>query len=328
MKQKGLGVLRKVLTILPLVQANQGIRVAELARLTGIPEQELAGDLPDLVNLCGVPPYSPVDLVDLEVEGDRVTIRFADQFRRPIRLTLREALALDMALAGFAKEDAGPFADAVRGLRAKVRAALSPEVARDVNQAGKRIGLVGSPGLAGKILSVLKDALLRQVEVRVEYFSRSSGKLSPRTLRTYGFYEQSGHWYVVAWSVERERLMTFRADRIRSVVPLKMEYVIPEEFEVATYRQSGPPDAEGKGVSVTIRFEPEVARFAREGFPAVEFRDEEDGGVVAHLTVTGHAWLVSELLRWGGGATVLSPPEIRRELRERVAEALAQYGRK
>ena len=43
--------------------------------------------------LCGVPPYSPVDLVDLSIQGDRVSIRFAEPFGRPVRLTLPEAIA-------------------------------------------------------------------------------------------------------------------------------------------------------------------------------------------------------------------------------------------
>ncbi len=326
MKGHGLVVLRKVLAILPLVQAHQGIQVAELSRLTGIPEAEIAGDLPDLVNLCGVPPYSPIDLVDLEVEDDRVTIRFADQFRRPVRLTLKEALALELALTGFEEEDDGPFAQAVAGIREKVRAALSPRVAQDVSQAGERISAVRSPGLAGKMLLILKDAMNRQVEVSVEYFSRSSGRISRRTIQPYGFYEQTGHWYVVARSVERERVMTFRADRIRSAEPGHAGYDIPDEFEVATYRGRGAPDPVGDGVEATIRFGAEIARFAREAFPAHRVVELDDGAVEATLVTSGTAWLVSELLRWGGGAEVVSPPEIRRELRQRATETLARYG--
>ncbi len=326
MKGRGLVVLRKVLAILPLVRAHQGISVAELSRLTGIPETEIAGDLPNLVNLCGVPPYSPVDLVDLEVEGDRVTIRFAEQFRRPVRLTLKEALALELALTGVADEDAGPFAVAVAGIREKVRRALSPRVAQEVSQAGEHISAVRSPGLAGKMLRVLKDAMNLQVVVTIEYFSRSSGRISSRVIEPYGFYEQAGHWYVVARAVERDRVMTFRADRIRSATPGDEEYEIPDGFEVATYRRQGPPSPVESGVMVTVRFGPEIARFARETFPAREFVEDADGAVTATLQTTGTAWLVSELLRWGGGAVVVDPPEIRRELAERARAALSRYG--
>ncbi len=326
MKGGSLDVVRKVLAILPLVQASQGIPVTELARLTGIPEAEIAGDLPDLVNLCGVPPYSPVDLVDLEVEGDRVTIRFAEQFRRPVRLTLKEALALELALTGFTGEEAGPFADAVAGIRRKVRAALSPQVARNVSQAGEHIEALPAPGLAGKMLAILKEAMNRQVTVTIEYFSRSSGRISRREIQPYGFFEQGGHWYVVARSVERERVMTFRADRIRSATPGREEYEIPEDFEVAAYRRRGPPSPTDADLVVKIRFDPEIARFARETFPAREFTEEPSGAVMATVMTTGTAWLVSELLRWGAGAEVIEPDEIREQLLERARRTLERYG--
>jgi len=326
LKRRGLDLLRKALAVLPVVRANQGIRVSELARMTGIPEVEIVTDLPRLVNLCGVPPYSPMDLVDLAVEGDRVSLRFADQFRRPVRLTLREALALDMALSGWEEEPASPFAKAVAGIRGKVRAVVSPEVADEIDRVDDRISAVKPTGRAGQMLALLKEALSRQVEAELEYYSRSRGRLSRRSVRPYGIYEQDGHWYVAAHDAERDRVITLRADRIRTCELTALEYVIPDDFEVATLRREGPPDPEG-AVDVEVRFIPDIARFAREGFPASSFSEEEDGSVVARLRTTGTAWLISELLRWGGKAFVVAPDSLREELLSRCAGALRLYGR-
>jgi len=120
--------------------------------------------------------------------------------------------------------------------------------------------------------------------------------------------------------------MTFRADRIRSAIPGSRDYEIPDGFEVAAYRHQGPPSQVEAGLTVAVSFDPGIARFARETFPAREFVDGEDGSVTATLKTSGTAWLVSELLRWGGGAVVVDPPEIRRELMERARETLARYG--
>jgi predicted DNA-binding transcriptional regulator YafY len=322
----GLGLLRKVLAILPVVQANQGIRVKDLSRLTGIPASEIVTDLPRLVNLCGVPPYSPMDLVDLHVEGDRVSIRFANQFRRPVRLTLAEALALDLALAGLDREEDEKLASAVRGIREKVRAALTPEVAEGLEQTTDRISSVPGPGRAGRTVARLKEALSRQVEVRIEYFSRGSGRLGTRVVCPYGVYEQAGHFYIVAWDHESEDLRTFRADRIRSAELTETEYEIPDEFEVGSFRRTGPPEPAGPAISATIRFRPdEASRFAREDFPAQETRDEPDGSMVATIRTSSLAWLTAELLMWGGWAEVEGPKELRNELRDRARATLALY---
>jgi proteasome accessory factor C len=324
-----LSSLRKVLAILPVVQANQGIRVGELARITGIPEQEIVSDLPDLVNLVGIPPYSPGDLVDFEIEGDRVRIRFAEQFRRPVCLTLREALALDMALAGLEEEAEGPFARAVAGIRAKVRAALAPEVAAELSRAAPGILGVAGPGRAGDRVARVKAALERQLELRIEYFSHSSGRLAERLLRPYGIYEQGGHYYVVGWSEPPGRILTLRADRIRSVCRNGKEYEVPEDFEVGAYRRESVPEsgAERVGHAVTVRFEPDRARFARELFPASRLEAEPDGSLRAELRTRGTFWLVSELLRWGSSAYVEAPRSVRRELLRAARRTRELYGR-
>jgi predicted DNA-binding transcriptional regulator YafY len=323
----GLAVLRKVLTSLPGGRANQGIRGEDLSRQTGISVEEIVTELPQLVNLCGVPPYSPADLVDLEIEGDRVRIHFADQFRRPVRLTLPEALALDMALAGWEEEEEGPFAAAVTGIRAKVRGALSPDVAESVGEAAKRISSVSGPGRAGQMVARLSDAMSRQVEVRIEYFSKRSGRLAARTIRPYGVFEQRGHWYVVAFDDSRDEIRTFRADRIREAESTGVDYEIPDEFEVGRYRRSGPPEPEEPAVEAEIRFDAEVARFVRDGFPASAIEEHEGGGVTATVRASGTAWLVSELLKWGAAAEVVGPDELRDALRGAAEQALARYGR-
>jgi len=324
--KRGLDAVRKVLAILPVVTKNQGIRVSELSRQTGIPEKEILTELPQLVNLCGVPPYSPVDLVDLSIQGDRVSIRFAEPFGRPVRLTLAEALALFMALAGWEESGEGPFARAVLSIREKVRAALSPEIAEELNQTVGRISAVEGPGRAAGIVSHLKDALNRQVEVDIEYFSRSSGTLSTRRVRPYGIYEQSGRFYLAGWSDPPGRIITLRADRMRRVTPTEREYEIPVEFEVATLRREIVPRPEAPKLTARIRFDVDASRWAREFFPATTIEEEEDGAVVATVRTSGRFWLVSELLLWGGRSRVLEPEGLREELVARARETLAQYG--
>jgi len=44
--------------------------------------------------MSGLPPYGPGDLIDVDFQGDRVTVTMADYFGRPLRLSRSEALAL------------------------------------------------------------------------------------------------------------------------------------------------------------------------------------------------------------------------------------------
>jgi predicted DNA-binding transcriptional regulator YafY len=166
------------------------------------------------------------------------------------------------------------------------------------------------------------------VEVSIVYFSKTRGRLGRRILRPHGLFEREGHYYVVGWCDPPGRVITLRVDRIREVEEGAEEYEIPDDFEVSTYRMDSLPEPEGPAHRVRVRFDPDVARFARELFPAQDLEEAEDGAIVATVRTNGVYWLVSEILRWGRGAEVLSPPEFREEVVSRARSALERYGRK
>ena len=90
--------LARLLSLLPYLIRHQDIALSELVRRLGAPAEAIVDDLDHLL-LCGVPPYGPGDYVGTVVEGDRISIRAADHFRRPIRWTHPEILALTIALS-------------------------------------------------------------------------------------------------------------------------------------------------------------------------------------------------------------------------------------
>ena len=117
--------LRRVLAMVPWVAAQDGPRISEVCARFGCTQDELLEDL-NLLFLCGLHPYTPDALIDVDVAGDRVWIRYADYFSRPLRLTPAEGMALVAAgnavLATPGADSSGPLA---RGLT-KIAAVLGP----------------------------------------------------------------------------------------------------------------------------------------------------------------------------------------------------------
>ena len=85
--------LGRLLAIVPWVAAHDGPEVSEVCRRFEVGEKELLDDL-GLLFLCGVHPFTPDVLIDVDVADGRVWIRMADYFRRPLRLSPQEGLAL------------------------------------------------------------------------------------------------------------------------------------------------------------------------------------------------------------------------------------------
>ena len=314
--------LRHALTIIPLIQSHQGITVEELARRTGLSELEITEEVGSLVMMCGVPPYQPNNYVSLWVQGGRVYIRFAEQFERPVRLVLTEALALLIALKPLEARQ-HPFHEAVGALRRKILEALSPEAKRAIGRAEKAF-LVKSRTAGGRIAQ-LRDAMARCRELRITYWSAHRAATSERVIRPYGMVEHGGDWYVVAHDSLRGKPVTFRVDRIREARMLDTEYEVPADFDVQEWnkdRDFVPPAGD---TVARVRFSPEAARFAREELPAKNCKDEPSGSLVASVPVQSEVWFLSWLFQFGGGVEVLEPPELREKVRATCRAILAYY---
>ena len=321
--------LRRALTLIPLLQRRQGMSVAEIARYLGISPREVTEEVRDLVMMCGVPPYFPHNYIGFYLEGDRVFVRFAEHFRRPVRLTLPEALSLTLALRSLegGAGGGGAFSPALAGLRRKIQEVLVPEDARTLRDAERRIVAPRGPGAeAARRLQALRDAMARLRKVRIEYFTAHRGALTERVIHPYGVVEQGGDWYCVAWDSVRGREVPFRVDRVRSVTPVDEGYEVPETFDAARWRSPEMFRPTGEETQVRVRYGPEIARFLREQSDPRDVEDAPDGGVVRRLRSSSIEWVVQHVLRHAPHAEVLDPPEARAAVAETCRAVLDGAG--
>ncbi|MEA2447500.1 MAG: proteasome accessory factor, partial [Actinomycetota bacterium] len=108
--------LGRILLLLPYAIQHPGVSVGELARKFDVDKRDLLDDL-QLVFMCGLPGYGPGDLIDVDLDEDRVYIRMADYFAAPLRLSPAEALVLYAGTAALAAlpgmEEAGALKSAL-----------------------------------------------------------------------------------------------------------------------------------------------------------------------------------------------------------------------
>jgi predicted DNA-binding transcriptional regulator YafY len=281
--------LRRVLAMVPWIAARDGPRIAEVCARFGCTEAELLEDL-DLLFLCGLHPYTPDALIDVDVDGDRVWIRYADYFSRPLRLTAAEGMALVAAgnavLATPGADPAGPLA---RGL-AKVGKVLGPAApAVDVT--------LGDAPPA--ILDVLRTANREHRQVDIEYYAFGRDEWSRRKVDPYAVFSAAGQWYLSAYchAVDDERL--FRVDRVRDAVVLDTFFEPPASMPDFTVYEPRPEDPR-----VVLELD-DSARWVAEQYPVEDARDLAGGGLRVRLAVSERAWLERLLLRLGPRARVV-----------------------
>ncbi|HEX8100655.1 MAG TPA: WYL domain-containing protein [Actinomycetota bacterium] len=309
--------LRRLLVVIPYLVGHPGTEISEITRLFGITEAELLEDL-NLLFVSGLPPYGPGDLIDVQVEEGRVWIGMADYFSRPVRLTRAEALALYLkgkALLGApGLEEAPALASALE----KIEQRIGPEILESL--AGRVE--VGEAGRMAEALATVRRAVERQERLEIEYYSAARDELTTRRIDAEHLFSAIGNWYVVAWDhlANDERL--FRADRIRSAKAMG------ETFEPRGLLGAGRPlyTRTEHDIPVRLRLRP-AARWVAEYYETENVKNAEDGSVEATLPTKDLAWVTKLILRLGGSATVIEPPELAEMVRDAAAQTLEVYER-
>lgn len=311
----------RLLAIIPWIAAHDGPTLDEISERFGVSRRKLLDDL-DVLMMVGVPPYTPDTLIEVVLEGDRVWLRFADVFARPLHLTPEQALALvaaGSASQGLTGADAdGPLATAL----AKLADVLGVDAAEAVSVT---LGET-RPG----VLEALRTAAAEGRRVRIDYYSYGRDERTTRAVDPRSVFAHEGAWYMRGYCHLAGGERSFRVDRVVDVT------VLDETFE------PGEPDGAAGGSAdepapivlgpdvprVTLELDPS-ARWVAETYPVDEVVEVEGGRLRVRLAVTATPWLERLLVRLGDTARVVEAddPSLRDAGARAAQRILARYRR-
>ncbi len=282
--------LARLLAVVPWVAARDGPPIVEVCRRFGVTEQDLLEDL-DLLFMCGVYPFTPDSLIEVDVADGRVWIRFADYFRRPLRLTAPEGLALlgaGSALVAVPGADAdGALARALDKLASVLGVDADDSVAVELGSARP------------DVLDLLQRAAADRRRLELEYYSFGRDSSGVRLVEPWEVFNARGQWYLsgMCRAVGGERL--FRVDRISRATLLDDTFAPPTaKPDRRTYH------LEAGGQTIVLDLAP-PARWIAEQYPNVGVAERPDGNLRVTLPVSERAWLERLLLRAGRSASVI-----------------------
>jgi proteasome accessory factor C len=304
--------LQRILALVPWVAAREGPALEEVCERFGCTEAELISDL-DRLFMCGLYPYTPDVLIEVDVADGRVWIRYADYFSRPLRLTPAEGLAL---LAAGKAVQSFPGAD------------QSGPLARGLAKLGRTVGVAGDDALDVALASVPEDVMAairtgvdegRQLEL--DYYSFGRDEVTRRVVDPYAVFSAGGQWYLSAYchAVDDDRL--FRVDRVRAASPLDSPVEHSEGSVAGAVYHARDDDPR-----VTIELAP-AAGWVAEQYPVETVKELRGGSLRVTLAVSERAWLERLLLRVGpdGKMTKATDPALADAGREAACRLLERY---
>jgi proteasome accessory factor C len=305
--------LRRILAVVPWVAAAEGPTLAEVCDRFGYPsEEELQADF-DLLFMCGVPPYTPDTLIEVEVGEGRVWVRYADYFSRPLRLTPAEALSLvasSAALLGSEDYDAN-------GALARALAKLAVALGIDGIDAGEILDVELGPA-APETLAILRQAVTEHRQVELSYYGFGRDARTTRTVDPFLVYSAQGQWYLAGHCHLAGAQRLFRVDRIEAVRLLDQTFVTQADGVPPPLYAPAPDDP-----VVVLDLEAESAWVA-EQYPIESVSALGEGRQRVTLRVSGQAWVERLLLGLGPTAVVVEGD--RSTLHDAARRVLSRYG--
>ncbi len=300
--------IQRILALVPWLVANPGSLRTDVAQRFGISSEQLDQDL-DLMLMVGVPPYTPGDYIDVDDDGETITLRMADSFRRPPQLTGPEGLAVLAAgralLAVPGSDPDGPLASAL----AKLADALgNPNIAVSIDE---------PPHLA-----IAREAVEERRELQITYWTASRDAQTNRVVQPNAVFFAEGAWYLDAWCRRADDDRLFRVDRIRAaqLTPTKF----PSNDDWVQRETLYQPRANDPQVSLDVTAD---ARWVGEQYPAESIEDMAQGGQRITLRVSEVAFLERLVLRLGPSASVVKgtgPTDF--SAQQSALRVLARYG--
>ena len=291
----------RLLDLVPFISTHQGVAISELAAEFEISESELLSDLNTLW-MCGLPGYTPLELIDLEFESGYVSIRNAEILQKVRLLTKDELVVLLVGLDLLSKSIDAKREDlllAIGSLQVKIKslignvAAISPIV----NSAHRAM--------------ILKSIASRKA-LTISYHSLIRDTISERKVTPLELTVDHGYEVLQAYCHEARAYRTFRLDNIKEAllseedsqqsvspqdaVDLKMEISIYDRLRTTLER-------------FRINLEPEVA-LTMQSFIAQSFSQD---------------WLIRNAMSTLAVTEVLGPDSSRSEVGVRCRKTLDLY---
>ena len=180
-------------------------------------------------------------------------------------------------------------------------------------------------------LETLARAWTQGRRVKIWYLALENERPTERVIEPYFIQPaalEHGN-YVIAYCHRAKDVRTFKIERINTIQLLDEPYTVPETFDANQYLASyWGITTYGEAEKVKLRFDPDIARIARETtwHPSQVTEPQPDGSALVTMDLAVTTELITFILGWAEKVEVLEPEALRREIATTAKAMLHIYG--
>jgi proteasome accessory factor B len=274
------------------------------------------------------------DSLDAPVEFDPIRNGYhytEGSFNLPFeQMTEGELLAMLVADKALGEFRGTAFEGVLRGIFVKLAEALPLEVTISPQALAEAYTFVDTAPVRSDpgIFRALQEAVNEGCTIEILYHTQSRNRTGRRLIDPYHLASVDGEWFLLAWCHERREVRVFRPSRIRELRATEERFHRPDDFNAARFLSAKFHAMSGdRPVSIRIRFDASLAGYIqeRDWMLEHEIQFRTDGGLDLTVRVENADAIIRWVLQWGFGAEIISPPWVRRRLREQLERIRERY---
>ena len=304
MSESALDRTARALDLVPYLLEHQGISIPELAEAFGVSEKQINDDLV-LIHMCGLPGYTPLELIDMFYEDGYVTVSDPQSFKKPRSMNKIEMTSLLVSLDLLKSLRTDDVAKEIEALKLKLQENMRFENPFVVVQNMENTEMV----------EAIERAIAKSTLLKIDYASGTKDKTSVRDILPIEIYVANGSTYLNAWCQSSKGDRTFRLDRI-------LKYEMIEGSVVNQTRESSVQAVDSLPIELLVS---KPARNFIEDNRAIIGHIQEGEQLRIELNPIDREWLVRTILGFGGQIEVSKPKELALEVVSRARAIKESY---
>ena len=306
--------VERLLDLVPFLSVNPYISLKELSVEFGVSEREMSNELIAL-SMCGLPRYTPYELIDVSIESGYVSISNHETLDIPRALSTGELTAFllglnlirDSLLNSPEEKGSASKVAQVDSLIARLKAVLDTPIDVELNT-------------SSHFLTEIEKTIANRGSLLIRYLSSSDDAAKDREIHPLSLSREGQHIYLSAFCKSSQAHRNFRLDRIEAVTVV--DAVIDENL--ITQMQKAEEEKESAEIAAPMKVKLRILRNKRRYAELLNIENIPSSGLVA-IEVYSQVWLVRAISAARGDIEIVAGAQIAALIAARARQIRSLY---
>lgn len=292
----------RTMDLIPYILEHPGISIKLLSEVFNASEKEIEKDL-QLAFMCGLPGYTPYELIDLTYEEGVVSIIDPQVLNKPRNFSSNERVVIALGLEILRELNLSNIDNLKK---------IDNLSKKFLDNKDEELLILIDQNLSFPFLNIINQAIFESRLITFDYQSVSKDMLSSRKVLPHELYLQNGNLYLSGYDLQAQSDRIFKADQI-------LNCVVGEKSKAQKFDQLKDEEV----VELTVN--PENLNFIERNSSIIIQQEISQGQLLVKLKVSNFDWLKRAILSNAPSIKVVSPRSLALEVEQMASNLVSAY---